>query len=366
MSITVDTMRPKLHPLDHVYTVLGRTEPVSTHVFSVGDQVRFTVDPGWLHGIDAKDGSTPVDVSLHIGGDELRLTKDVVIEAAAACGVRVSRALRLPADLLERLLNFWFRDGLAHHAKSTDFQLLVAGQYGAALTKASIIPFSNLKLLDQAVASIRARYGPDVEILADYKLTHTLRRTHVRLIVPEHQRVITGSGTDDDTWSVGVQLRNSLAGDDKTSIDGYLFRWTCTNGAIDTLNTSGVWSRRGTATADVYDWARAAVDNILGGLEPALDAVQTTTDIPIEGEANDVLRDVFESFRVPVADRTKIIEVLLNSSPLTMYTVMQAITQVANDSDLDPAHVENLMRIGGHVPHAAASRCDSCRRLKTH
>lgn len=367
MSITVDTMRPKLHTLDHIHTVLGRTEPLSSYAFTVGDTVNFTVDSGWLHGLETKAGSDPVDVSIHIGADEVRLSKDVVIEAATTCGLRQGFTVCCPPDLLERHLNYWFRQGLANKGGAKDFQLLVAGGLGSAITRATVHPFSNLRLLEQAVAGIQARYGQDVDILADYKLVHSLNRTHLRLIIPEQQRTIERTGTDDDTWSVGIQLRNSLTGQDKTSLDGYLFRWTCTNGAVDTRATSGVWSRRGNATADVYEWARAAVDDILGGLEPALDAVQATVDIPIHGEAHDVLRDIFEHYRVPVAERTKIIEALLNTgASLTMYTVMQAITQTANDSDLDPTHVENLMRLGGDLPHAAASRCDSCRRLMPH
>ncbi len=364
-------MRPKLHTLDHVHTILGRTEPVAAYSFHVGDQVRFQVDPGYLHGLAAKAGADPVDALMVIGtgaaATEFRLTKDTLLEAANLTGFRRQFAAESPADLLEGHLNHWFRRGLVARTGTKDFQLLVAGETGAAITRAATIPFSNLRLLDQAVAGIHAQYGPDTEILADYKLTHSLKRTHVRLIVPAHQRTIERSGTTDDTWSVGVQFRNSLTGSDKTSIDGYLFRWWCTNGAINTAATSGVWSRRGNATSgDVYEWARIAVDDILGGLEPALDQVQSMVDIPIEGHANEVLRDVFETYHVPVPERTRIIENMVEAGSLTMYSVMQAITAVANNSDLDPAHVENLMRLGGDLPRAAHSRCDSCLRLMPH
>jgi len=371
-SITVEAMKPKLLSLDAVREVLASTEPLSTHEFSVGDDVRFSVDPGWEHGLDAKAGTEPIDAAIHIGtgaaATEYRLTKDALLEATSACGLTKTYTAKAPAQLVEPALNYWFRGGIAERRSGTkDFQLLVAAGTGAAITRASIQPFSNLRLLEQALNGIEARYGAG-EILADYKFVHTLRRTHLRLIVPEYMRTIAGSGTDDDTWSVGLQVKNSLTGTEKTTIDGYLFRWWCTNGATDTRSATGAWTRRGAGREeDVYEWARATVDEVLGGLEPALDAVQGLVDIPIEGEANDVLRDVFTHYRVPLPERSRIISNMVEAGgQLTMYSVVAAITEVANDGELDPAHVDNLLQMGGDLSHAAASRCEACRRLMPH
>jgi hypothetical protein len=43
-----------------------------------------------------------------------------------------------------------------------------------------------------------------------------------------------------------------------------------------------------------------------------------------------------------------------------------AVTRVANEVGMEPSHVENLLRLGGDLPHAATSRCDACRRLMPH
>jgi hypothetical protein len=86
-----------------------------------------------------------------------------------------------------------------------------------------INPFSNLRLLERALEGIEAHYGAG-EVLVDSKFAHSLRRTDIRLIVPENRRAMHRTGTDDDTWSAGIQLKNSLIGDVQTSIDGYLFR----------------------------------------------------------------------------------------------------------------------------------------------
>ena len=369
--VTTAAMRERLLSLDTARAALAATEPLATHNFTVGEQVRFTVEPGWLHGIESIAGTAPVPASIHLGRGpgtyEFPLTKDALLEATSICGLGKGYAARCPAELLEPQLNYWFRGGLLDREGAIrDYQLLVAAGLGAAVARASVVPFSNLELLDRALAGIRSRFG-DSEVLVDYKFTHSLRRTHLRLIVPDQRRTITGTGVTGDEWSVGLQLRNSLIGRETTAIDGYLFRWVCTNGAIDTQATSGTWTRRAGGTeAEVYEWAAAAVDDVLGGLEPALDAVQAMVNLPIGGEANDVLRDVFTHYRTPLPERAKIIENMVEAGELTMYAVMAAITEVANDGEMDPAHVEALMRMGGDLPHAATSRCEACRRLLPH
>lgn len=371
-SITVAQMRPKLLTLDYARNVLAMTEPLSTRHFTVGDEVRFTVDRGWQHGLDPRPGTDRVGASVIVGKgsntEEFQLTKDALLTAAAKTGLNRSMAAKQPAELLEPHLNFWWREGMMDKAPGQrDFQLLVAGGAASAFTRASVNPFSNVRLVDEALTAISDRWGSD-EVLVDYKFHHSLRRTHLRLILPNQGRRITGTGTDDDVWSVGLQIKNSLIAEEPTSIDGYLFRWWCTNGQIDCRAATGAFTRRGQGQEhNVYEWARQSVDQVLGGLEPALDAVQATVDIPIAGQADEVLRDVFTHYRVPVAERTRIIDNMLNEQgSLTMYSVMAAITQVANDSTLATAQVESLMRMGGDLPHAATSRCDACRRLMPH
>lgn len=371
MSITVEQMRPKLYTLDQVNTALATTEPLSTYGFTIGDQIRFTVNEDWHLNLDDRAGTDRVGAYAQVGtggnAHEFQLTKDAVLEATSICGITKTYAARCPGNLLEPQLNYWFREGL-YRRTIRDYQLLVAGGAGAAITRASIIPFSNMRLLEQALAGITNRFGTGEEVLADFKFSHSLRSTHLRLIVPGAQRLITGTGTDDDLWSVGLQIRNSLIGEHQTSIDGYLFRWRCTNGQIDSRATSGAWSRhtRGGET-EVYDWARTAVDDVLGGLEPALDAVQAMVDVPIEGQANEVLRAVFEHYKVPLAERHRINENMVeHTGKLNMYTLLAAITSVANDPSMEPSHVENLLRVGGDLPHAATSLCEACRQLVRH
>jgi hypothetical protein len=367
-NVTIDQMRDKLLTIDELRTELASTEPVSYQSFAAGDPLAFDLAPEWNHGIELVKDTDSVNARVRFANDGpwLTLTKEALLEFTSAVGLSKSYVQRAPAHLITPQLDWWFHGGFGQR----DFKALQVGAGDearvTALTKATIQPFSNLTLLDKAQEAICQQYGDDAEIFADYKRQHNLRQTSFRLIVPGYQRVMTGPGTTtDDTWSAGVQIRNSLIGLTQTQIDGYLFRWWCTNGAIDTKASSGTWNRKsGGQGDDVYEWAREAVDSILGGLEHSFDAVEALTQVPLDEDAAIVLRDLFETYHVPLATRSRIIDNMVNAQgEISMYSMMQAVTEAANLSDLEPNHAEHLMRVGGDLPHVAHERCESCRRL---
>ena len=204
-------------------------------------------------------------------------------------------------------------------------------------------------------------------MLADYKFTHNLERTNLRLIVPGQQRVISGTRVADDTWSAGIQFRNSLAGPEQTQIEGYLFRWWCTNGCTDTLAEAPALNRRQTSSPeDAYEWARESVDEILGSLEGSFTAVQSTTDVQVEpDQVAAVVRDLFTEHAVPARHRERIISELADvGEDMTAYDVMNAITVAANADGVSPDATEQILRLGGHVAHVGSTdRCGECRRI---
>lgn len=362
---TIEEVKPKLLTLDAVREKLSVTEPMDVYKFEVGENISFRLQDDFNAGFKALEGNNTVDAYVTVNGTELQLTKDALVEAAAEAKMQKGFVEFHAANLVEDGLNTAFRSRLG----DKEYKLLaVQGNKAAALARGAVQPYSNLRFLEAALDGIEAKYGRG-EVFADYKFTHDLKRTHMRLIVPEYVRVIENTGTDNDTWSTGLQLKNSLIGLEQTEINGYLFRYWCTNGAIDTRNNANsVWSRRGARgrTEEVYEWARDAVDEVLGGLETSLDAVQAMTGISIEGTAVEALRDVFAAHRIPTTHRERIISTMVNEDNLTMYSLMQAVTEAANVADLSPVDVERLMRAGGDLPQIADDRCESCHRFLEH
>lgn len=363
MSITIDDVKSRLLTIDQVREQLEATEPISTYEFEVGaNQVAFKLEEDFAFGLKAKRPEESVNGFVTISGTELQLTAGALSDFASEAYMSKGFLANTPADLVAEGLNYQFGSGRT----GDDYKVLGIGHRKAGtLTRGALHPYSNLQLLDIALEAIRAQYG-DGEVFADYKFIHNLSKTHVRLIVPEHMRVMENTGTDDDTWSVGVQFKNSLNGDDQTEINGYMFRYWCTNGAIDMRNTANsIWSRRGEKGRSdaVYEWAREAVDEVLGGLEQSLDSVQAMVNIPVEGEVMDTLRSVFNTYKIPGNIQRPILSAMAEERNLTMYSVMQAVTQAANNADLDPKHVDMLMRVGGDLPNIADDRCVNCHQF---
>lgn len=374
MDPSVEEMIPRLLTLDQAREALAVTEPLGERRFEANPGVTFEVQGDWAEVAEGLAGSdlTNSYAWLGAGGDRMQLTKDALLEAGAKVGIPRRLQERSPASWLEDGLNFWFRGGNGDW-DGRAFKAFVAGGSAeprlVAFGSGSISPFSNIAIMDRLVDGLREHYRVSQDdIYADYKMTHNLELTSVRLVVPGYVRNIRGPGTADpsDLWSTGVQFRSSQLGMKPTTVDGYLFRWRCTNGMIDTLVSSGKFNRRagGYEEGDVYDWARAAVDGVLGGLEHSLDGVQDSTAVPVESDVNLVLDDLFRQHRVPGKVGQEIVRNMADTGgDLSMYSLMQAVTQVANDTGLSPAVTEKLFRLGGHIAHSADRRCNACRRV---
>lgn len=368
-TVTIDDVKDKLLSLDDVRERLSYTEPLAVHEFEVGSGVAFRLGEDYNHGLKSLQPNNEINGFISIGGRELQLTQSGLYDAVKEIKLPKGFLYKAPSHIVEDILNEFYR-GLLDKG---EYKVLgVRGDKAAAIARAAVQPYSNLRLLDILLDGIEAKYGQG-EVFADYKFTHTLQQTHIRLIVPEYVRTIENTGTDNDTWSTGIQLVNSLTGLEQTQINGYLFRYWCTNGAIDTrTSANSIWSRRGAQGRSdaVFEWARDAVDEVLGGLEGALDGVQAMTDISLQGVTRETMREMFREYGLPTAQRNAITDNMINEDTLTMYSLMQAVTQAANNADLSPVDVNRLMLVGGDIPVAAeAGVCNAdhpCGRMLGH
>lgn len=364
MTVSIDEMTSRLMPLDVLKEKLAPTEGLSSIDLPEPDEgtVSFNLPEGWNLNLKETDSTAVTQASVRAGMHEFLLSKDALLTMTTALGITRDYVCKVPGELLAPHLNYWWSMG------GLPFRILTSqNNFGIAAVKKSITPFSNVQLLDQAVAAIKEKYGESCEILVDYKFQHDLRASHFRLILPgvtRHIESYRDSSADMDNWSVGVEIRNSIIGEKPLSLRGYLFAWICTNGATSVHASSGNYNRRTMGQgAEVYEWARGQVDAILGGLEHELDAVGDLVSVPLDGGVSQVMQSVFERYRVPLASRQQIIENLVDSDDLTAYGLMAAITQAANNEALPFGQVASLLEIGGDLPHSMSDRCTSCNRL---
>jgi hypothetical protein len=355
MTITADQVTSKLLTLDEVHHALEQTEPLDSKLFSSENAVSFKMGQTWNQDIDDLYGREPVDVYMTIDGTERQLSKDAVLQTTANVGLTGAYVKKTPASLIESQLNYWYSSaGIGQSA----FSILQVKDTVQALTKSNHVPFSNITLLEVVTEAIKDYYGHNTTILADYKFQHSLLHTDIRLVIPgeDRERTIYNTGVHDDQWSAGVHVSNSLTGKSMTSVESYLFRWWCTNGATTEFDGAGNWNRRlnGQEEVDVWDWARHSVNDILGGMESRFDEVQALTSVDVNQNISEVTQEVFETYKIPGRYRGLVTDALIKDpgEGLTMYSIMQAVTQVANQQDISWQHADRMMRVGGNIPTA--------------
>lgn len=371
MSVSVEEMRGKLLTVPTVKKRLAATEPLREVEFPMhGPGVaKFRLDSDWSVGVQAMKGTDLVKAAMTVNGEEFPMTKDALLEMTSFIGITKQYASRTPAKLLTPHLDYWYANTPDKRAKA-----LVTKDRVVGLTKASIKPYSNVRLLDSTLSAIKETLNTD-DVMVDYKFQHDLRRTAVRLIVPG----IVHTVRDEHPWSLGIDLHNSLTGEPGwgTSLRGYLFSWVCTNGATSTHATSGDWNRRTKDDEDsVYAWARSSVEEILGGMEHEFASLDEIAErrivpegLPMEEQTESVSRvldDIYTTYKVPVEARERIEHNLIASEDLTMYGVMAAITEAANDFEMPETIRARILSVGGDLPVAFASRCSNCGRLPVH
>ncbi len=366
--ITIEQMleRNKVVTLDQGRDILATTEPLAYVNFETGPQVRFRVEEGWNADVAQLHGTEPVNAFVNLtggqnDGTEYQLTLDALQQAAGQFGMGKGLVERTPGHLTEDMLNYWFRTGMD---KNLQLMVIGADQLGSAFTRDSVSPFSNLRVLDKALEVIERRH-PGVSVYIDRnKLTHSLRLTHMQLILPDVGRVIEGTNEVDDRWWGGLQWTNSMTAEKQSAWEAFMFRQRCTNGYIDVLGEGGVWSRKSNGQEEeaVLAWAETAVDEALGHFDGIFDRVQALVGMTIDpNNVGATANDLFEQYRIPTGARQRIIANLVESNQLTMYALTNAVTQAANGA-VGTAEQQRLMRTGGDVIRHA-DRCGGCHRI---
>lgn len=352
-TVTLDMMKDKLLTEDQVMNKLAETEPLAVEHISSDSKIKFSLQPDWAMGVDALRNSEVVGAQMRVNGVERQMTKQAVFQAAGKFGLSAAYIKKVPANFIEGLLNYHYSGGMG----DVELSMFSVADTVSAFTRPTLQPFSNLQLAENVLSGIRKRHGSDIPVFADYKFHNDLQDTNVRFIVPTTDHVITGGNlpdvptNSDDTWLAGVHLRNSAVGKGQTSLEAYMFRWWCTNGCTTELENVGTWSRRINGQQDdVYAWAEEQVEEILGGMEHRFTEVQALTRLGVAGNTADILGEIFKRYQVPVSQRDSIMAILLEQEDLTMYAIMNAITQVANEDDMDDKRRDRLMRIGGAIP----------------
>src|ERR1700716_750493 len=144
--VTVADMRSKLITVDEARERLSRTEPLSKVTFPLrGGNVQWRLEEGWNNGLDNVSGTDLIGAWLRLGDVEYHLTKDAALEGTSLIGLTKQYVSKTPHYLIEPHLNYWYAN------RDSELGILARETDGLALTKASIDPFSNIRLVDEAL-----------------------------------------------------------------------------------------------------------------------------------------------------------------------------------------------------------------------
>lgn len=350
MPITIDQMKDRLLTESDLMSELSEFNGLAAQLLTKDSKIGFSVDPEWILDEQTLAPSDPIKASMTIDGTEHVLSKEAFYHAAVNVGLPQATVKKIPARLTQSFLNEMYR----HPEKECKVLALDSRIVGFAPAK--MTPFSNTEIAETIIAKYRERAGQDAEVYADYKFHNSLTRTDVRLIFPDVARTMEGTDMEDvpssaqDDWCAGIHLSNSLMGKSSTSVEAYLFRWWCTNGAINTISSLGKWDRRVKRTEDfsIFDWASDVTGEILDRTSEIFDHVQSLADLVVN-DPQSALAELFAQYNLPARQQTRIMESVIGLRSVTMYSLMQAITESANDPELDHSDVDRLLRIGGEI-----------------
>jgi hypothetical protein len=351
VAITIEDMKAtkQFASVGTAVALLQKTEPVDTVKIEDGMKVQFKVAKDWIETAP-KSELAPVDIEVSIDGKEFSLSKAAALAVGSAFGIQNTYSQKIPGDLYGGLLNYHFES-----LGSKAFSALTIGDTLHGLVRPGLSVYSNEQMLESVVEGIETVYGKDTEILVDRRTFNTLTKTDIRLVVPEVSRNIVDGGLldvpagEDDHWSAGIHITNSVTGKVPTAIQTYLFRYWCANGATVRNEDAGIWHRAFDSRMDVYDWTRDNTEAILSEMEKQFDAVQHLTGVDANGRIGEVVNNALKPLRVSSTIRAEIADEMLAYDEVSLYTIMNAITSYANRPGLDQDYINRFMTAGGNL-----------------
>jgi len=358
--------------LPEVRGTLATTEPLAAVSFATlaedGRAAPYaTYDDKWRKRPEDAPVTDPVPVWLTVPqlGQRYQLTFQAAQQLGSTCRIPQDLQVSVPAEYVESLVNWFLRQGLGER----QLKLLLAGQgtdeHGArvplavAQTRATVQPFSNLALLDEALKVIEAVYGKGAAVAAEahFTLYHDLEHTDLRLVVPGAAQEIGG-----DAWAPGVEITNSCIGLKQTTVTGLLCRLESSAVALDGAHTAGGFKRLNSTPAEAYEWAGEASRDVLDALEIAYANLGELAHREVGIDPGGFVESLAHEFRVPKAQVQRL-TTLLEEAPgdLTMYAITALAGRAANMDGMKWRARAQLMAMAGHIVHAEGGRCSKDR-----
>jgi hypothetical protein len=330
----------------------------------------FSFPPGWNIGLDEKEPDEITQAGVSLDGSTYLLTKSAALAVTHAIGLPDGYVAKTPGALIQSHVNYW-----ATHAPDVSFKFLTQEKDGLpvvrALTRESLVPFSNVGLITSVAEQVGLLYGVNREdLLVDFKSHHDINRTITRLVIPEEAgiqqtfEVVRRGEEAEDTWTPGVQISNSLTGAIPTQVSGYQFDWQDEAGVIP-QHSVAQWNRKsmGQDFDSVLEFLETGTEDIVNSFNHEWEVLGGTVPEKIKQDnLSLVLADTFLTYNVPMKARTGVMESLVVNGDLSFYGLVNAVSEQANLPEMPTLTVSKIMSIAGALATDVAHRCDGCGR----
>jgi hypothetical protein len=357
----------------------AKTEPLASVSFGTDPEYSATerqvaiFGEKWVasaaRGADDKFIQTePVQAWLEVPaleGQRFQLTFQAARELGSTCRIPQDLQVSIPSEQQQGLVNWFLAEGLGIRR----LKLLLAGtgedEHGdpvplvVAQTRDTVQPFSNLALLDQVLAVVADKFGPQAaaRAMVHFTMYHDLERTNFAVVVPEASRAVAG-----DDWAPGIEVTNSCIGLKQTTVTGLALREESSAVVLDAAHSAGGFRRLKSTPEQAYEWTGEASQDVLRAMDVTWANVAELATMATGDHVNTFVESLCAEFRIPNNLVEKVTTVLEEyPGELTMYTLATMFARVANMDELSWRAVEQLTTMAGHLVHSLGARCTAGR-----
>ena len=257
----------------------------------------------------------------------------------------------IPADLMVPHINYL----LEHNRKLNEKRMTLGIRNGNAvglLFQGNQPPIANGLILDIFDDVVGGNFGVK-------HFTHDTDRISYSLVTDSLEREIFVG----DAVQGGIHIVNSFSGRSALEMSAVIYRLWCTNGAIaaDTIYKM----KLDAINEDSPTWIRDSFTKLSSGFIPAVEKLIDLTSHRIEGDMVPVMQSLFDVFKVPVANRDDLLDMISDNPPVTYYDLYNILTDYASNSEsaLNNGNMAHrMMKIASRFA-ADVSLCETCRRL---
>lgn len=296
-----------------------------------------------------RDNKGAESLALKRGEDQWTLGQAAFCSIVKHIGLSPAYASTVPANLIVSHLNYWYSD----KKEDETLRLMVRDHTALAATMKGHVDFVSL----MQVVNLFIKEVGEQGILGYHKVSLGWETSCLSIV-----RDVTLETVKGDVMNGGIRVEHSITGMYPTKVCAYMFRQTCSNGAI-TMDTIQSWSRRNSGDS-LLSWAREVIPQVEKAFGMENDRLKKLREIKIEKEASAVLNGILEADGVPKALREEVRNAIIDTEVATLYDVYNVLTRVSTHStffEKHPGAMRALETVAGRLS-LNPRLCTTCHR----